>query len=150
MSDFIVDNYKLPETQLDLKNDNDLLRKILNATYKIQLELKNDNELLKKSLNDTYKIQFELKKEIETNKIKTNIFLRKKALNYLRDIGLHRDNYESYIHYIYHSKNENDNYKKIIENINEKYLEYFEELLNIDYDNYKYIEILSIKPQYFI
>jgi hypothetical protein len=39
MSDFIVDNFKPPEIQLDLKIDNELLKKTLNNTYKIQLEL---------------------------------------------------------------------------------------------------------------
>jgi hypothetical protein len=136
MGDFIIDNYKLPETQLDLKNDNDLLRKILNNTLKIQLDLKKENELIKNKLNNTYKIQLDLKKENELNKNRINNFLRTKALNYLKNIkGLYRENYGTYIHYIYHSKLVNDNYKKIMENINENYLKYFEELLNIDYDN---------------
>lgn len=131
MSDFIVDNYKPPEINL---------KTLFEDIYKNQLDLKKDNEILKNTFeefkNQSLRNHLELKKEIENNKIRTNNFLRIKAIEHLRNIGIHKDLYGSYIHYIYHSKIENDNYKKIIENIDNNHKKYFEELLNIDYDNF--------------
>ena len=116
------------------------MKTLFEDIYKNQLDLKKDNEILKNTFeefkNQSLINHLELKKEIENNKIRTNNFLRIKAIEHLRNIGIHKDLYGSYIHYIYHSKIENDNYKKIIENINNNHKKYFEELLNIDYDNF--------------
>ena len=117
MSDFIVDNYKNPEyiIQLDfekLKEDN--------------RRIKHNFEEFKNLLVKTY---MELKEDNKINKNMIIHILRNKALDYLRNIGIHKDNYESYIHIIY-------NYEKIIENIKNNHEKYFEQLLNIDYDNF--------------
>jgi hypothetical protein len=146
MSDFIVDNYKLPETQLYLKNDNELRNK-LNDIYKIQLDLKNDNEILKNKLNNTYKIQLDLKNElsefknkslknqiklkedineikIKENELNKN-FIRKTAMEYLNKYyNFYTPSFKYYTSSLCIEKILNIDYFKL-----------FEELLNIDYEN---------------
>jgi len=136
MSDFIVDNFKPPEIQLDLKNDNELLKKTLNNTYKIQLDLIRElNEFKNKSLKN----QFELKSNI--NEMNKN-FIRKSAMEYLNKYyGFFTPQFNYYIGRLYNSNNyysfyNNYYYKR--NNYLEKLFDYFklfEELLNIDYEN---------------
>jgi len=122
MSDFIVDNFKPPEIQLDLKNDNELLKKSLNNTYKIQLDLIRElNEFKNKSLKN----QFKLKADI--NEMNKN-FIRKSAIEYLNKYyGFFTPTFKYYYN-IYSNCIE-----EIIKNID--YFKLFEELLNIDYEN---------------
>ena len=142
MSDFIVDNYKLPEinlnilfektykNHLDLKKDNEILKnsfeELKNKSLKNQMELKKDNEILKNSFeelkNKSLKNQMELKDEIIEIKNKekelNKNFIRKSAIEYLNKyFKLFDPNYR-----IYDSK------------CSDKIL--YEELLKIDYDNF--------------
>jgi hypothetical protein len=161
MGDFIIDNYKLPETQLDLKNDNDLLRKILNNTYKIHLDLKKENELIKNKLNNTYKIQLDLKKELsDTYKIQLDLkkelseFKNKSLKNQIElkeeiiEIKIKEDELNKnfirktaieYLNKYFNFYKPNYKYYRTsscIEKIlNINYFKLFEELLNIDYEN---------------
>ena len=142
MSDFIVDNYKNPEyiIQLDfekLKEDNRRIKhnfeEFKKLSLKTYMELKEDNHRIKHNFEEfknlSVKTYMELKEDNKINKNMIIHILRNKALDYLRNIGIHKDNYESYIHIIY-------NYEKIIENIKNNHEKYFEQLLNIDYDNF--------------
>ena len=135
MSDFIVDNYKPPEinlkilfediykNHLDLKKD---INELKNQSLRNHLELKGEIiEIKNQSLRNHLELKDEIieikNKEKELNKN----FIRKSAIEYLNKYyGLFNPNNK-----IYESKCSD----KIL-NIN--YNKIYEELLNIDYDNF--------------
>jgi len=136
MSDFIVDNYKPPEINLKI---------LFEDIYKNQLDLKKDNEILKNSFekfkNQSLRNHLELKDEIIEIKNKekelNKNFIRKSAIEYLNKYyGLFNNHFNKY----YNLRNsigiDQNTLRCILININKNYNKLYEELLNIDYDNY--------------
>lgn len=149
MSDFIVDNYKLPEITLDLD-----LKKFINISLKTQMELNDfknkslkSHMELKMELEVSHKNQMELKMEL--NEMNKN-FIRKTAVEYLNkyyDLFNPKFSYYNYRGYLYNDDNFKYNFynggnpfrykydrNTCLENKFD-YFKLFEELLNIDYDN---------------
>jgi hypothetical protein len=84
----------------------------------------------------------DLKKTVEINKNRTETYLRKLALDCLSKIGIHYGNRGTYIHNYFETEYYKNGYEylnifkdKISYNLDKFHLEYFEKLLNIDYDN---------------
>jgi len=148
MSDFIVDNYKLPEITLDLD-----LKKFINISLKTQMELNDfknkslkSHVELKMELEVSHKNQMELKMEL--NEMNKN-FIRKAAVDYLNkyyDLFNPKFSFYNYQGYMYTDDNlkysfyrggnpyKYDRNTCLLENKFD-YFKLFEELLNIDYDN---------------
>jgi hypothetical protein len=148
MSDFIVDNYKLPEITLDLD-----LKKFINISLKTQMELNDfknkslkSHMELKMELEVSHKNQMELKMEL--NEMNKN-FIRKTAVEYLNkyyDLFNPKFSFYNYQGYMYTDDNlkysfyrggspyKYDRNTCLLENKFD-YFKLFEELLNIDYDN---------------
>ena len=124
MSDFIVDNYKVPEITLDLD-----LKKFINISLKTHIELKEFKKESSKThmeLNDfknkSLKTHMELKMEL--NEMNKN-FIRKTAVEYLNKYyGLFKPDFQYY-----------QTPACINKLLNIDYFKLFEELLNIDYEN---------------
>jgi len=124
MSDFIVDNYKLPEITLDLD-----LKKFINISLKTQMEL---NDFKNKSL----KSHMELKMELEVshkNQMELKMELNEMNKNFIRKAAV------EYLNKYYDLFNPKFSYYQTSSCINKllniDYFKLFEELLNIDYDN---------------
>ena len=165
MSDFIVDNYKPPEinlktlfediykNQLDLKNTfeefkNQSLRNNLdlkkdinefkNQSLRNNLDLKKDiNEFKNQSLRNHLELKDEIieikNKEKELNKN----FIRKSAIEFLNKYyGLFNPNNKYYNIKGFNNGININTYICIKYIINKYYYKLYEELLNIDYDNF--------------
>lgn len=127
MSEFLIDDYKPSNNDLKiiLKSINDFK----NETYKNQMDLKKELIDLK---NENLRIQMDLKKMIEINENRTKDFLRKKAIDFLKTLGLYK---ETSIYMLNPTPCLlNYNYDLDLNNLDKDY--YFNELFKIDYDNF--------------
>lgn len=134
MSDFIVDNYKPPEIKSGIQTEI-----LLNNLLNVHLDLKKEFDDFK---NKSHQVQLDLKKTGEINKNRTETYLRKLALNCLSEIGIHYGNRGTYIHNYFETEFYKNGYEylnkfkdDISSNLDKFHLEYFEKLLNIDYNN---------------
>ena len=129
MSDFIVDNYKPPKINFQI---------LFEDIYKNHLDLKKDiNEFKNQSLRNHLELKGEIieikNKEKELNKN----FIRKSAIEFLNKYyGLFNPYYKYYNIKGFNNGINMTTYICINYNINKYYYKLYEELLNIDYDNF--------------
>ena len=135
MSDFLVGDYKPPnddfnkiyKIQMDLRKE---LSDFKNESLRVQMDLKKE---LSDFMNESLRVQMDLKRTIEINKNRTEAFLRKKAIDFLAKLGLHKE------YFLSQMPNPtpcpiNYNYELDLLKLDKNY--YFNNLLKIDYDNF--------------